>query len=191
MPESGGISYAKPGRPGGQRLRGGGSHSVGTPGVFLEQAAVHHHEQSGGAGPGRRGLVEDSLLKPHGPRSDGDGLIDDVSCFFGTSEHIHDVDGPGERRQIRVAPQAENLVERWVYRRNSKVLLKEIAGNLVGRPIGAPGDPHHGDVTVAAEEGEDGFNCSVLLVHARRVVAGQHNGKAGRPPLLETQESAE
>ena len=60
--------------------------------VFLQDAAIHDHEDAGLAGFLRRLFVNDALLHPDHGHLQADRLVDNLFHKFGPAEDVDDVD---------------------------------------------------------------------------------------------------
>jgi len=93
---------------------------------------VHDDVQAPSTCPGRGRLVDHAQLHPHGPRADGDGLIHVRSRF--PPEDVHHVDPTGNRRQVRISPFTQDLVDHWVHGNDLEPELLQERCHVVARP---------------------------------------------------------
>src|SRR5579863_4189464 len=105
--------------------------------VFLQNAAVHHHENSRLAPLLRGFFVDDVLLHPDGRKFQLNGLIDNLLHKLGSPENVYDVDllrlalWHFQQRSVRFL--AETNFDMRIHWDDAISLALHVSGNSVAR----------------------------------------------------------
>jgi hypothetical protein len=104
--------------------------------------------------PGRRLVVAQTQLEPHGLGADGDGVVHHRRKLLGTAEGVDDVGGLRQVRQRRVAPHPQNLFVHRVHGIDRVARAHQVGGDEVRRSQRVGGDADQGHRAGALEDGE-------------------------------------
>src|SRR5271170_6594506 len=80
--------------------------------IFDRGTSIHHDCQAGLLGAARCVEVDYPKLAPEDARTFGDGLLDNLRHELRASEHVHHLDGLGNRCEVRIALLAESTAQR-------------------------------------------------------------------------------
>ena len=126
------------------------------PDVFLQNARVHHHEDSGAPGAFRCLSMNDTFLHPDAASANLNGRLHDFRDEYGSAKYIHDIHRPRNVLQPRVALFAQHFRFVWVHWNDAVPGGLQILGHSKARARAPVRKAHDGNRFAGREDLSDG-----------------------------------
>src|SRR4051812_12003123 len=115
-------------------------------------AAVLHHLEPRGLGPGPGGVVVNAQLHPEHLGPDRDRILGERGDLGGPAEAVHDVDLVGNVPQRLVATLTEDRVVARIHRDDPITMFLHVLRGEIARAVPLGRQPHHGERLAAAKD---------------------------------------